>query len=289
MSPADDVSASSARFTVARINSRLVRWSSSNRRSPWRRFAPNLRTALALSLFGGALYLLHRQVAAYRPEDVREALTALSWQRIIAALGLTGASYALLMFYDALALRHKRKTLRLGEALARADAQREKLTSQLNELEAAERVLRATARARRRERCPHQNADHSEGGGSSETTRAPAQCDRKISYRQPPLAEPQRSGSCPGNWQDAARNHRCMQRRSPEPCRRRDCPTQAGRPRRRARWEALCHTAERDGATRRGLRRDKKSAGRLRKEPVVVFASLRCSVDRASPSARHKG
>ena len=135
-----------------------------------------------------------------------------------------------------------------------------------------------------------QNADHgSEGGGSSETTRAPAQCERKISYRQPPLAEPQRSGSCLGNWQDAARNHRCMQRRSPEPCRRRDCPTQAGRPRRRARWEALCHTAERDGATRRGLRRDKKSVGRLRKEPVVVFASLRCSVDRASPSERHKG
>jgi acetyl esterase/lipase len=32
----------------------------------------------------------------------------------------------------------------------------------------------------------------------------------------------------------------------------------------------------------------KKSVGRLRKEPVDVFASLRCSVDRASPSATHK-
>jgi uncharacterized membrane protein YbhN (UPF0104 family) len=70
-----------------------------------------LGTVLALFLFGGALYLLHRQVAAYDPEDVRKALTALSWQRIVAALGLTGASYALLMFYDALALRHMRKTL----------------------------------------------------------------------------------------------------------------------------------------------------------------------------------
>ena len=59
-------------------------------RSPWRRFAPYLGTVLALSLFGGALYLLHRQVAAYDPEDVRKALAALSWQRIIAALGLTG-------------------------------------------------------------------------------------------------------------------------------------------------------------------------------------------------------
>jgi phosphatidylglycerol lysyltransferase len=111
MSPADNVSASSARFTASRINRRLGRWSSASRRSLWRRFAPYLGTVLALSLFGGALYLLHRQVAAYDPEDVRKALTALSRQRIIAALGLTGASYMLLIFYDALALRHMRKTL----------------------------------------------------------------------------------------------------------------------------------------------------------------------------------
>ncbi len=111
MSPADNVSASSARFTAGRIKRRLGRWSSSSRRSLWRRFAPYLGAILALSLFGGALYLLHRQVAAYDPEDVRNALTALSWQRIIAALGLTGASYILLILYDALALRHIRKTL----------------------------------------------------------------------------------------------------------------------------------------------------------------------------------
>ena len=54
-----------------------------------------------------------RQVAAYDPEDVRTALTVLSWQRIIAALGLTGASYTLLILYDVLALRHMRKTLPL--------------------------------------------------------------------------------------------------------------------------------------------------------------------------------
>ena len=112
MSPADDVSASSARFT-GRI-SRFKRWSSSSRRSPWHRFAPYLGTALALSLFGGALYLLHRQVSAYDPEDVRKALAALSWQRIIAAFGLTAASYILLTFYDALALRHMRKALPFG-------------------------------------------------------------------------------------------------------------------------------------------------------------------------------
>jgi phosphatidylglycerol lysyltransferase len=111
MSPADNVSDSSARFTAGRISSRLGRWPSSSRRFRWHRFAPYVGTVLALSLFGAALYLLHRQVAAYDPEDVRKALTALSWQRIIAALGLTGASYFLLIFYDALALRHIRKTL----------------------------------------------------------------------------------------------------------------------------------------------------------------------------------
>src|SRR5258707_13310293 len=40
---------------------------------------------------------------------------------------------------------------RIGEALARVDAQREKLTGQLGELEAAER---ATAKARHQERLP---------------------------------------------------------------------------------------------------------------------------------------
>jgi hypothetical protein len=62
-------------------------------------------------------------------------------------------------------------------------------------------------------------------------------------------------------WQPARRSKKSPlhERRSPEPCRRRDCPTQAGRSSRRARWEALCHTTERDGATRRGLRRIKRA------------------------------
>src|SRR6185295_757821 len=111
MSRADNISVSSKRFAAGRSNGTLGRLSPSSRRSFRRRVAPYLGTILALSLFGGALYLLHSQVAAYDPEDVRKALTALSWQRIIAAFGLTGASYILLIFYDALALRHMRKTL----------------------------------------------------------------------------------------------------------------------------------------------------------------------------------
>ena len=94
---------------------------------------------------------------------------------------------------------------------------------------------------------------HSNGGRSSARTWA-ADYNRKTGRRQAGLIEPERSGPCPSNRQDAARNHRCMQGRSPEPCRRRDCPAQAGRPRRRARWEALRHAVDGDGATRRGLK-----------------------------------
>ena len=43
---------------------------------------------------------------------------------------------------------------RLGEALARVDAQREKLTSQLTELEATERVLARYSKGTRQERRP---------------------------------------------------------------------------------------------------------------------------------------
>ena len=145
MSPAEDLSASSARFTAGRINRRIKRWSSSTRRSPWHRFAPYLGTVLALSLFGGALYLLHRQVASYDPQDVRKALDALSWQRIIAAFGLMAASYVLLMFYDALALRHIRKTLPFGR-VARFTALGKHSPSQVN-VDPHRRRIPATCRA----------------------------------------------------------------------------------------------------------------------------------------------
>jgi phosphatidylglycerol lysyltransferase len=112
MTRADDILTASARFAAARIDKR--RRSPSTHRSAWRRIAPYLGSGLALLLFGGALYLLQRQVAAYHADDVRRALAALSWERISAALGLTAASYFLLMFYDVLALRHLRKALPFG-------------------------------------------------------------------------------------------------------------------------------------------------------------------------------
>jgi Tfp pilus assembly protein PilV len=144
---------------------------------------------------------------------------------------------------------------RVGEALVRVDAQREQLVSQLRELEATERVLaRYTKGAQARKTSSAKNAHQGNGAGrSSATTRAPAHHDRNTSWRRARLVEPERSGPCSGNRQDAAGNHCCMQGRSPEPCRRRYCPAQAGWPHRRARRKAPRHTGDGTGATRRGL------------------------------------
>ena len=118
---------------------------------------------------------------------------------------------------------------RLGEALARLDAQRDKLTSQLTELEATERVLaRYSKRTQIRKTALRQEPDDGDTGGrSSAAKRASAHYDRKTNRRQTERAEPKRSGPCPGNRQDEAGNHRRMQGCTPEPCRRGDCAAQA--------------------------------------------------------------
>ena len=115
---------------------------------------------------------------------------------------------------------------RVGEALARVDAQREKLTGQLGELAATERVLARYSKGTPAKKTGlSQDTDHSnEGGRASATTRAPAHYARKTSWRQAHLVDPRRSGPCLGNRQDAAGNRLCMQGGSPEPCRRRHCP-----------------------------------------------------------------
>ena len=129
---------------------------------------------------------------------------------------------------------------RVSEALARVDAQREKLTGQLGELEATERVLARYSTGTRNQDGFSQDVDHgNEGGRSSAITWAPAHYDRKTSWRQAHLADPRRSGPCLGNRQDATGDHRCVQGGSPEPCRCRHCPAQAGWPHRTARREAL--------------------------------------------------
>jgi hypothetical protein len=77
-----------------------------------------------------------------------------------------------------------------------------------------------------------------EGGRRGAITQAHTHHNRESSCRQARLAQPRRSGPCPGNRKDAAGNHRCVQGGSPEPCRIRHIPAQAGWPHRSARREA---------------------------------------------------
>src|SRR3984893_8074760 len=157
----------------------------------------------------------------------------------------------------------------LGEALARVDAQREKLNSQLNELEAAERVLARYSTGMQARKTSSAKMPTT-GGKAAATARLRGR--RRIATaksaggsRSSPSLNDQVLALATGKTQQEI-TAACKGAR----------PTQAGRPRRRARWEALCHTAERDRATRRGLRRDKKSVGRLQRSRSSVFAFLRC-------------
>ena len=119
---------------------------------------------------------------------------------------------------------------RVGEALARVDAQREKLAGQLGELEAAERVLARYGTGTRATKKALAKMPTTATKAASAITRAPAHDRRKTSWRQAHLADPRRSGPCLGKWQDAAGNHRRMQGGSPKPCRHGPCPAQAGWP-----------------------------------------------------------
>ena len=75
---------------------------------------------------------------------------------------------------------------RVSEALARVDAQREKLTGQLGELEATERVIARYSKGTAAKKTGlSQDADYNdEGGCCSATTSAPAHYGRKASWRQ---------------------------------------------------------------------------------------------------------
>ena len=78
-------------------------------RTAWLR---RLTPLLILALLAGAVALLHRELSAYRYEDVRRAIRALRGRQIEIALALTVVSYVILTAYDALALRY------LGRPLA---------------------------------------------------------------------------------------------------------------------------------------------------------------------------
>jgi hypothetical protein len=162
---------------------------------------------------------------------------------------------------------------RIGEAVARADAQREKLTTQLSELEATERVLarysKGTLVRRTASATATKAAALARQRGRRRTTTAKAAAGERTS---PSLSD---QVLALANRQDTAGNRRFMQRRSPEPCRRRHRPAQAGWPHRRARREALRETVGRGGATCGGLTTGSLKNCRLLHCPAAIASALR--------------
>ncbi|MGH8295480.1 MAG: lysylphosphatidylglycerol synthase domain-containing protein, partial [Steroidobacteraceae bacterium] len=82
-------------------------------RSPWRWIGP----LAALLVFGAVAHVLHDEVARFHFNRVFADLRAIPPTRVLAALGLTAASYWVLSGYDVLALRYLRKRLRYGRIL----------------------------------------------------------------------------------------------------------------------------------------------------------------------------
>jgi hypothetical protein len=158
---------------------------------------------------------------------------------------------------------------RVSEALARIDAQREKLVGQLSELEAARGCARALQQGHEanKEGCSQGAGNSNEDDSAGAIAWAQPHKCCKNNWPQARFVELGRSGPCVGNRQDATGNHRCMQRRSPQPCRRRHCPAQASWPYRRARWQALRRWR---AATRRGLTAKRASTDPDRSRPTSL-------------------
>jgi len=78
-----------------------------------KRFAP----LLSVGLLTGALWLLHRELAAHHPRDILSAVRALPLTAVFGALTLTAVSYAFLPAYDALGLRYVGQRLGLRRTM----------------------------------------------------------------------------------------------------------------------------------------------------------------------------
>ncbi len=70
-----------------------------------------LGALVSVTVFAGALWLLHHELEHYKLSDVRESLSQLTAFQLVSAAGLTCLSYVILMGYDFLALRYVRHPL----------------------------------------------------------------------------------------------------------------------------------------------------------------------------------
>ena len=80
---------------------------------PLRLFVP----LLALSLFAGALWLLHHSLSEFHYHDIVRQLHALRPGQVIGALGLTVVSYLVMTGYDLLAIRYVRQPLTANKVI----------------------------------------------------------------------------------------------------------------------------------------------------------------------------
>jgi hypothetical protein len=142
---------------------------------------------------------------------------------------------------------------RVSEALAHIDVQREKLTGQLGELEATERVLARYSKGQKAKKTV---------SARTPTTATKAAAPARQRGRTTPAKPAGGKSASPtlGEQVLALADGKTQQEitaackgGAPEPCRRRHCPAQASWPHRTARREALRHAVGEDGATRRGL------------------------------------
>jgi uncharacterized membrane protein YbhN (UPF0104 family) len=76
-----------------------------------------LTLAIALTMFGAALFVLYRELANIRLAEVVDGVVAMPKMRLFGAVALTAVSYLLLTGYDFLALNYARRLLRFPQVL----------------------------------------------------------------------------------------------------------------------------------------------------------------------------
>ena len=150
---------------------------------------------------------------------------------------------------------------RVSEALARVDAHRDKLASQLSELEATERVLARYSDSPRARRTVSAKTPTT----ATQASAAAGQSGRRRTTTAKPVGSRRSSPNL--NDQVLALATGKTQQEITAACkgahRRGDCPAQARWPHRRARREALRRTVDGDRATRRVLMPGKRASTSL--------------------------
>jgi uncharacterized membrane protein YbhN (UPF0104 family) len=81
------------------------------------RLVDRLALVATIAVFCAALFVLAREFGGVNPRELLARLAAIAPQRIVAAMGLTAASYLLLTGCDYLALRYARHRLSFGDVV----------------------------------------------------------------------------------------------------------------------------------------------------------------------------